>query len=75
MNIIIQCLKKQQNHDSAFNKFKNYENWYYNNSKIISLQEYNYHVLFMKLQLLINLFKCNTHKNSILDFKSCDSHD
>ena len=49
MNIAIQYLKKWQNNDSAFNKFKNHENWHYNNLEIILLQEYNYYILFTKL--------------------------
>ena len=37
MNIAIQCLKKQQNHDSASDKLKNCENWHHNNSKTVLL--------------------------------------
>ena len=57
MNIAIQCLKEWQNHDSAFNEFKNCENWHHSNSETVLSQKYDCHTLLTKLWLLISLFR------------------
>ena len=67
MNTAIQCLKKWKNHDFASYEFKNYRNKYYSNSKILLMQEYDYHALFIKLQFLISLFKKEACQNMFSD--------
>ena len=57
MNTAIQCLKEWKSHDSASHEFKNHKNQHYNSSETLSLQEYDYHTLFIELQFLISLFR------------------
>ena len=67
MNTVIQCLKKWKDHDSASHEFKNHKNKHYNSSETLQIQEYDYHVLFMKLQFLINLFRKKACQNMLFD--------
>ena len=63
LHTLIQYMKEQQNHDVSVSRFCNDRNKYYYNSKTLSKNKHDYHLLFIQLQILISISEKKTCQN------------